>query len=151
MLGVKYKIEKIMSNAHPVDVHVGRRLRLRRTVLGMSQETIGSAIGVSFQQVQKYERGINRMGSSRLYDFAKLLKVSVGYFFDGFGDNYSENNMVEALGAAENDVPKFEHEEFPNREVMDIIRSYYRIKSPAMRKRIADLIKAMAEESTELQ
>jgi transcriptional regulator with XRE-family HTH domain len=134
-----------MSKAHPVDVHVGRRLRLRRTILGMSQETIGSAIGVSFQQVQKYERGINRMGSSRLYDFAKLLKVSVGYFFEGFGDDFDD--VAGDYGFAESEAKGFEHDQFSSRETMDIMRSYYRIKNPVTRKRIAELLKAISEDS----
>jgi transcriptional regulator with XRE-family HTH domain len=138
-----------MSKAHPVDVHVGRRLRLRRTILGMSQETIGSAIGVSFQQVQKYERGINRMGSSRLYEFAKLLKVSVGYFFEGFGDDFDEPGGAE-FGFAENEGKEFDHEHYSSRETMDIMRSYYRIKSPVTRKRVAELLKAMAEDPANL-
>src|SRR6185369_2529188 len=65
----------------PVDVHVGSRVRLRRTLLGMSQEKLGTAIGLTFQQIQKYERGSNRIGSSRLYEFAKVLDVPVSYFF----------------------------------------------------------------------
>jgi len=67
--------------AHPIDIHVGKRIRLRRTLLGMSQEAIGAAIGVSFQQVQKYERGVNRVGASRLFEFSKILDAPVSYFF----------------------------------------------------------------------
>lgn len=132
-----------MTKSHPVDIHVGRRLRLRRTTLGMSQEAIGDATGVSFQQIQKYERGINRIGSSRLFDFSKLLRVPIGYFFEGFGDDIGE------LGMADTDVAGFKHEALSSRETIDIMRSYARIKSPAMRKKIADLIKAVSEEQTE--
>src|SRR4026207_616657 len=71
-----------MARSHPVDVHVGARMRQRRTLLGMSQEKLGAAVGLTFQQVQKYERGGNRIGSSRLYEFAKVLDVPVSYFFD---------------------------------------------------------------------
>jgi transcriptional regulator with XRE-family HTH domain len=133
------------SQAHPVDVHVGRRLRLKRTIMGLSQETIGKAIGVTFQQIQKYERGINRMGASRLYDFAKALHVPVSYFFEGYGDELSENSPV--YGMAESESLGFEHESISNRETMDIMRAYHKIKNPHVRKRIVDLIKSMAEEA----
>src|SRR5947209_19234508 len=71
---------------NPVDVHVGSRVRLRRTLLGMSQEKLGDALGLTFQQVQKYERGANRVGASRLYDLARVLAVPVSYFFEEFGE-----------------------------------------------------------------
>ena len=71
-----------MAKSHPVDVHVGTRMRQRRTLLGMSQEKLGKAVGLTFQQIQKYERGANRMGSSRLYEFARVLDVPISYFFD---------------------------------------------------------------------
>ena len=72
--------------ANPVDIYVGSRLRMRRTMLGLSQNKIGEMIGVTFQQIQKYEKGINRMGSSRLYQFARILFVPISYFFDGYED-----------------------------------------------------------------
>jgi transcriptional regulator with XRE-family HTH domain len=135
-----------MSKAHPVDVHVGRRLRLRRTILGLSQDAIGSAIGVTFQQVQKYERGINRMSASRLHDFSKILKVNIGYFFDGYGEDFEDVVMGQAMGMAEPDAPAFEHNPISNRETMDVMRAYYRIKNPSTRKRLLDLIKAVADD-----
>ena len=131
-----------MSTPHPVDVYVGRRLRLKRTFLGLSQESVGKQIGVTFQQIQKYERGINRMGASRLYDFAKALGVQVAYFFEGFGDYVADDNV--ATGAAEPNAAGYEHETINNRETLEVMRAYYRIKNPAVRKRIIDLIKAMA-------
>ena len=134
------------GHAHPVDVHVGRRLRLRRTIMGLSQDSIGKAIGVTFQQIQKYERGINRMGASRIYDFAKALNVPVSYFFEGYGDDLGE--LSPAFGMAESVAPAFEHEQISNRETMDVMRAYHKIKNPQMRKRIVDLIKSMAEESS---
>jgi transcriptional regulator with XRE-family HTH domain len=135
-----------MSDSHPVDVHVGKRLRLKRTIMGLSQESIGKAIGVTFQQIQKYERGINRMGASRLYDFAKTLNVPVSYFFDGYGDELTADSAV--YGMAEGEAPAFEHENVSSRETMDIMRAYYKIKNPSVRKRIIELIKAVSEENT---
>jgi transcriptional regulator with XRE-family HTH domain len=142
--GISKKDLEIMSTPHPVDVHVGRRLRLKRTFLGMSQETVGKQIGVTFQQIQKYERGINRMGASRLYDFSKALGVPISYFFDGFGDYALEDSPM--LVAAEPSVAAYEHEAVNNRETLEVMRAYSRIKNPAVRKRIVDLIKAMAAE-----
>lgn len=134
------------SVSHPVDVHVGKRLRQKRTIMGMSQETLGKAIGVTFQQIQKYERGINRMGASRLYHFAKLLGVQVSYFFDGYGD-HDLGESGEVYGIAEPEMVPFDFEQVSSRETMDIMRAYYKIKNPAVRKRIADLVKAVADEN----
>lgn len=134
-----------MSTPHPVDIHVGRRLRLKRTFLGLSQESVGKQIGVTFQQIQKYERGINRMGASRLYDFAKALGVQVSYFFEGFGD-YTMEDGAPVVTAAEPNAAAFEHETINNRETLEVMRAYYRIRNPAVRKRIVELIKAMAAE-----
>jgi transcriptional regulator with XRE-family HTH domain len=133
-----------MSIPHPVDIYVGRRLRLKRTILGMSQEAVGKQIGVTFQQIQKYERGINRMGASRLFDFAKALGVQISYFFEGYGDYAIEDGSVLALN--EPDAPSFVNDNVNNRETLEVMRAYYRIKSPSVRKRIVDLIKAMAVE-----
>lgn len=140
------KQEATESGSHPVDVYVGRRLRLKRTIMGMSQEALGKATGVTFQQIQKYERGMNRMGASRLYHFAKLLSVSVSYFFEGYGeeDLVSESG---AYGVAEPEMTAFNHEDVSSRETMDIMRAYYKIKNPSVRKKIADLVKAVAEDA----
>src|ERR1700735_528426 len=101
---------------HPVDVHVGKRLRLRRTILGLSQEAIGNAIGVTFQQVQKYERGVNRMGASRLFEFSKILSVPVSYFFEEM-DKQSGGHHTPLAGVAE-ETQGFEHEKMSSRETL---------------------------------
>jgi transcriptional regulator with XRE-family HTH domain len=140
-------VGRSMSDSHPVDVHVGGRLRLKRTISGLSQESIGNAIGVTFQQIQKYERGINRMGASRLYAFAKLFAVPVSYFFEGYGDELESAALV--YGLAEPESVPFEHASVSSRETMDIMRAYYKIKNPAVRKRIVELIRAVADENAE--
>lgn len=132
------------SIPHPVDVYVGRRLRLKRTILGLSQEFIGKKIGVTFQQIQKYERGINRMGASRLYDFSRAMGVKIDYFFDGYGEYAQEEGSALVLG--EQEAAGFEYEPINNRETIEIMRAYSRIKNPALRKRIVELVKAMAAE-----
>lgn len=129
---------------HPADIHVGKRLRLRRTILGLSQEAIGNAIGVTFQQVQKYERGVNRMGSSRLFEFSKILSVPVSYFFE---EMEKEKGAVthNAAGVAE-DAPSFEHEKMSSRETLEMMRAYYRITDSHVRKRVFELIKSLADD-----
>ncbi len=128
---------------HPVDIYVGKRLRERRIMLGMSQEAVGKAIGVSFQQIQKYEKGVNRMGSSRIYDFSKILNVSVAYFFDDY------EKPVEAMseysrGMAEDDS-NFEHDRISSRETLELVRAYYSISDEKLRRKFYDLLKSMAD------
>ncbi len=131
---------------HPVDIYVGKRLRMRRTILGMSQEAIGNAIGVTFQQVQKYERGINRMGSSRLYDFSRLLGVPVSYFFEGYDEEGGSAAYPMGMAGMAEDMPSdFEHEKLTSRETLEMMRAYYRISDPQVRKRVFELVKSLAD------
>lgn len=130
---------------HHVDTHVGKRLRMRRTMMGLSQEAIARTIGITFQQIQKYERGVNRMSASRLYDFAKAMQVPVSYFFDGLrqaGDIGEEPTFAGVMEAG----ASFEHEDLTGRETMELMRAYGRVKEPALRKKIVDLIRAIADE-----
>jgi len=125
---------------HPVDVHVGSRLRLRRTLLGMSQEKLGHAIGLTFQQVQKYERGANRIGASRLYELSRVLDVPVTFFFDAL-----DPALVGGMSAA---PPDFEAEPLMKRETLELVRAYLRIAEPSLRRRVFDLAKAIANAYT---
>lgn len=131
--------------SHPTDIHVGKRLRLRRTILGLSQEAIGTAIGVTFQQIQKYERGINRIGSSRLHDFSRILNVPVSYFFDEM-EKPAGSTGTQTAGVAEDAAPAFEHEKMSSRETLELMRAYYRISDPRVRKKVFDLIKSLADD-----
>lgn len=134
---------------HPVDIYVGRRLRLKRTILGLSQESIGKAIGVTFQQIQKYERGVNRMGSSRLYEFGRLMSVPVSYFFEGFENDQNglpAGGKYTVAGMAESPASEFEHEKLTSRETLEMMRAYYRITDPAVRKRVYELVKSIADQ-----
>ncbi len=115
---------------HPVDAHVGSRVRLRRTLLGMNQTQLGEALGLTFQQVQKYERGFNRISASRLYQISQILDVPVSFFFDEFFD--------EAKTGSPDDVSL-------KRETLELVRAYYRIRDPAARKRLYDMTRAMAD------
>ncbi|BDG70859.1 helix-turn-helix domain-containing protein [Roseomonas fluvialis] len=133
--------------ASPIDVHVGTRVRLRRTLLGMSQEKLGEALGLTFQQIQKYERGVNRIGASRLFDLARVLDVPIGFFFDDMapelGGNAANRSRGAAFGFAEGQ-DGFEDDTLHRRETLELVRAYYRITDPSVRKRVFDLIKTLS-------
>jgi transcriptional regulator with XRE-family HTH domain len=131
---------------NPVDVHVGARVRLRRTLLGMSQEKLGEAIGLTFQQVQKYERGANRIGASRLWDLSRVLDVPMGYFFEDMGEDISARSPRNLLtqAPAENGAPEPAPDPMTRRETLELVRSYYRIASPTVRRRVFELTKTLA-------
>jgi transcriptional regulator with XRE-family HTH domain len=130
----------LASNPKAVDVHVGSRVRLRRTLLGMSQEKLGDAVGLTFQQIQKYERGANRIGSSRLYQFSQVLDVPVSFFFDDMPPEVTGGRRVSGDGG---EAPE-RTDQFTKRETLELVRAYYRIGEPAIRKRVFDLVKAIA-------
>lgn len=121
---------------NPIDVHVGSRVRLRRTLLGMSQEKLGDAIGLTFQQVQKYERGANRVGASRLYDLSRVLDVPVSYFFEELGE------PAPAVGE-QADEP-YQSNPMMKRETLELVRAYLRIADPQIKRRLFELAKALA-------
>jgi len=129
--------------ANPVDVHVGSRVRLRRMLLGMSQEKLGEHLGLTFQQIQKYEKGINRIGASRLYDLSKVLSVPVQFFYEelavaggdgaaGFAERPAESYAVEFLGS---------------REGLELNKAFARISDPKVRRSIVELVRAFAGEA----
>lgn len=128
---------------NPVDVHVGARVRMRRTLLGMSQEKLGESLGLTFQQVQKYERGFNRIGSSRLYDLSRILDVPVGYFFDEMDDSVASKSPGQIVGMAEDPV-EFERDPMAKRESLEFLRAYYKIRDANLRKRVFEFVKALA-------
>lgn len=127
---------------HPVDVHVGARLRLRRTLLGMSQEKLGEAIGLTFQQVQKYERGANRMGSSRLFELSKVLDVPISYFFDEMPPEVARLRIAQ-IGLAEEEPEDYEPDPMTKRETLELVRAYYKITDAKVRKRLFEMAKAL--------
>jgi transcriptional regulator with XRE-family HTH domain len=128
----------------PIDVHVGGRVRLRRTLLGMSQEKLGDALGLTFQQVQKYERGVNRIGASRLFDLSRVLDVPIGFFFDDMPDALggTQGAARRSYGLAEQQEG-FDDETLHRRETLELVRAYYRISDPSIRKRVFELIKSL--------
>src|SRR6187200_1628433 len=116
------------AKPNPIDVHVGSRVRLRRTLLGMSQEKLGEAIGLTFQQVQKYERGANRIGASRLFDLSRVLDVPVSFFFDDMpADPDSIPTADGSIGGfGEEKSSSFEPDPMAKRETLELVRAYYR-------------------------
>ena len=130
----------------PVDVHVGARIKLRRALLGLSQEKLGEALGLTFQQVQKYERGANRVSASRLHDIARVLDVPISFFFDDLkragaadgapGRGFGFAEQQEAFGLSPDVLER--------KETIDLVGAYWRIADPAQRRRVLDLVKGMA-------
>jgi transcriptional regulator with XRE-family HTH domain len=120
------------KTANPIDTHVGSRLRMRRMMLGMSQEKLGEAFGLTFQQVQKYEKGVNRMGSSRLQHAAHILQVSVPFFFEGApgGDELSETAPS----------PAYVNEFVSSEDGLRLVKAFTQITRPAVRDRIVNLV-----------
>jgi len=127
---------------NPIDVHVGNRMRLRRTLLGMSQDKLAQALGLTFQQVQKYERGANRVGSSRLFDLSRVLDVPVSFFFDDLTDEVA-NLSPRLVNRAVEEPVGIEPDPMHKRETLELVRAYYRIEDAQVRKRMIELIRAV--------
>lgn len=131
----------------PVDIHVGNRVRQRRTLLGMSQEKLGHALGLTFQQVQKYERGANRMGASRLHQISRILDVPVEYFFDELPKE-DRARPVNGDGTDTSDGDGTKADPLTKRETLELVRAYYKINDPRVRKRVFELTKALGKAAT---
>ena len=127
----------------PIDVHVGARLRRRRTLLRMSQTTLGDAIGVTFQQVQKYERGANRISASRLFDLSRLFDVPIQFFFDDMPTAVAASSLAQGGGRAKK-PPSYELDPMVTRETLELVRAYYKIKDVEIRKRLRELTTAIS-------
>ena len=130
------------KETNPVDHHVGARVRSRRIMLGMSQEKLGDALGVTFQQVQKYEKGANRIGASRLENISRVLEVPPSYFFDGMSG--APNHTGFADEGALSPTASF----LSTAEGMHLNRAFARIRDPKVRRRVIDLVIALADEGT---
>ena len=135
-----------ITNHNAIDLHVGQRVRLRRTLLGMSQEQLGAELNITFQQVQKYGRGANRISASRLWDIGQILDVPVNFFFDDMSEltmQHSPRRM--ASGDMSLEVSD-DHVKDPmaRRETLELVRAYYTIERQPVRKRVADMVKSIA-------
>lgn len=136
-----------MNELNPVDQYVGLKLKLRRSFLGISQNKIGEMTGVTFQQVQKYEKGLNRIGSSRLYQFSKILMVPINYFFDGLEDQSVASSIL-SDSATEIKYSSSEEEtsNIEEKEILQLIKFYTRIKDKSTRKSVLALAKSLSKE-----
>ncbi|MCZ6771692.1 MAG: helix-turn-helix transcriptional regulator [Proteobacteria bacterium] len=134
-------MKKPRGRANSIDVHVGGRVRMRRTLLGLNQTTLGEALGISFQQVQKNERGTNRIGASRLYEISKILDVPVSYFFEELTEESAAVTPI-ALSPV-NIVEERRREPMQKRETLELVRAYYKITEPNVRKHLFELVKAV--------
>ncbi len=132
---------------NPIDVYVGGRVRMRRTLLGMSQEKLGRAVGLTFQQIQKYERGVNRIGASRLFNLSRILDVPVSFFFEDLPVTLSGVKARRARGLAEAPAAPFEYDLLSKRETLELVRAYYSVTDRLVRKRVLDLIKSLTKAS----
>ena len=131
------KPRRTRGKPNHVDIHVGSRVRQRRTLLGMSQEKLAEALGLTFQQVQKYERGANRIDAGRLYELSKALDVPVSYFFEELND--TPTGMREETAA-------YGEDPMARRETLLLVRAYYGIGEQAVRRRVLDLMKSLGAE-----
>jgi len=128
---------------NPVDIHVGARMRLRRTLLGLSQEAVAEKLGLTFQQVQKYERGTNRVSSSRLFDLCRIFNVPVAYFFDEMEGEVARQSPATLQGKAPSKV-ELERDPAAKRETLELVRAYYGIEDQAVRQKLTNMIRAIA-------
>ena len=125
---------------NPIDKHVGSRVRMRRMLMGMSQEKLGEALGLTFQQVQKYEKGTNRIGASRLKQISQVLGVPIGFFFDGAPVGAGEEG-----GFAESPSTGYVADFLSTSEGVQLNKAFIRIRDQKVRKRIVDLVNALAD------
>ncbi|XSG81572.1 MAG: helix-turn-helix domain-containing protein [Methyloligella sp. ZOD6] len=127
---------------NPVDAHVGSRVRLRRMLLGMSQERLGESMGLTFQQVQKYEKGVNRIGASRLFQISKILDVPVQFFFE----EAPQFDGSAPTGMAEAESETFILEFLNSREGLELNRAFVKISDPKVRKSVVDLVRSLSNQ-----
>jgi transcriptional regulator with XRE-family HTH domain len=128
------------KQANPIDAQVGNRVRIRRMLIGMSQEKLGDLLGLTFQQIQKYEKGVNRIGAGRLYEISRILGVPIDFFYEGVAAMQEPGGFAEFRGAP----PVMEF--VSSGEGLQLSVAFMKIKDPKVRKRVLDLVKSLAEE-----
>lgn len=129
---------------HPIDIHVGSRVRLRRTLLGLSQGELAARLGLTFQQIQKYERGANRVSASRIFDMGRVLDVPVSFFFDDMPDDLA-NRIPGCTGDYDGHGDDTEANVMGKRETLELVRAYYLITDLGVRKKLAELTKLLGK------
>jgi transcriptional regulator with XRE-family HTH domain len=130
--------------ANPVDKHVGERVRMRRMLLGMSQERLGEHLGLTFQQVQKYEKGVNRIGASRLFDLAQVLGVPIQYFYESM--SAATSGHLGVPGFADKPGDTYVADFLSSRDSVELNKAFARITDPRIRRSIVDMVRSIAGE-----
>ena len=135
-----------ITNNNAFDMHVGKRVRLRRILLGMSQEQLGTELNITFLQVQKYERGANRISASRLWDISQILDVPISYFFDDMSQDTMKISTlcVSRAGEVLDGYGDQLRDPMARRETLELVRTYYTIEKPIFRKHISEMVKSIA-------
>lgn len=131
----------VKKSPNPIDVHVGSRVRMRRMIVGMSQEKLGEALGLTFQQIQKYEKGSNRIGASRLHQIATALGVQIEFFYEGAPPAAG----MTTEGFAEDPNPPYMTDFLSTADGLQLMRAFVRVRDARVRKRVVDLVEALAE------
>jgi transcriptional regulator with XRE-family HTH domain len=139
-------LERGTRRPNPIDIHVGNRVRLQRMLIGISQEKLGERLGLTFQQVQKYEKGINRIGASRLFELSRVLGVPVQFFYEDAPVSGTQQNSTPGFAERSSDSHVFEF--LSSREGLELNRAFSRITDPKVRKSVLDLVRSLADEAT---
>lgn len=152
---VRENAEQSARETHPgaVDAHIGARIRLRRSLLKISQDRLANALGLTFQQIQKYERGTNRVSASRLLDISRILQVQVSYFYEDMPSWLTTS--PQGLGYGFSEPPERFNtgldEQLTKRETLELVHAYYQIADPAVRNRVLELVKSLVSSKPNIE
>ena len=145
------------NEPNPVDVHVGNRIRLRRTILHITQQQMAEMLGLTFQQIQKYEKGMNRVGASRLWDISRVLEVPMGFFFEDMDEDVVKNsprmlnkNQSEKNYFLEVDRRSFDDDPMKRKETLELVRAYYKIPNRSIARNLFNLMVALSKSNSNL-
>ncbi len=144
--GNETRLESQGRKPNPMDIHVGSRVRLRRMVIGMSQEKLGEQMGLTFQQIQKYEKGTNRIGASRLFQLSQILDVPVQFFFEDAPFAVSGRGANPHAGFAESKTESYLLDFLNSRDGLELNRAFVKITDPKVRKRVVELVRALSDD-----
>ena len=143
--------EKGSRRPNPVDIHVGGRVRFRRMLLGMSQEKLGERLGLTFQQVQKYEKGVNRIGASRLFDLSQVLQVPIQFFYEEAPGTLDQTSAEHGAGFADRSGESYIVEFLNTRDGLELNKAFVRIHDIKVRRSIVELVRSLAGDDKEVR
>jgi transcriptional regulator with XRE-family HTH domain len=144
--GTENQLETQGRKPNPMDIHVGSRVRLRRMVIGMSQEKLGEKMSLTFQQIQKYEKGTNRIGASRLFQLSQILDVPVQFFFEDAQALLASRGITPNAGFAESKTEAFLLGFLNSRDGLELNRAFVKMTDPKVRKRVVELVRALSDD-----